>query len=465
MAVAAAGAPEEAIAVPPPNDARANAQPLGPPPAVVRGTTIEATLEQDETTCGQRNTVWYSFTTRQARDIILTLDAAGDLDAAIAVYERRRSRLNAVACEPTNAAGQATLDLELTAGGSYLVAVGAVTGSVDSDFTLRLVAPDRAERPPGRSLPGGGGSGTIDRLQNPDDAWSVPMTAGRTYRVNFVSRGAGCATIEVWAPGIRSFDGTALDGAACDAHLLVAPQRSGRHVLRIRARRGSRAAVGYRVQVGVAGPDDTAPGVLLDNDRSRRGSLDGGALDGVDLYRFRVRQRSALTVELGTSRAFAVRVLTGAGRTIARSGREAGAKSLSVLIRPGRYYVAVRAIDTAAGTYELRRLAKTITAARTLVDGRRYVKARAGTSFALAVRVSPDVSGRATFVIERFDPLAGWLFDASMKARVSGGVARVTFRPDRPGGWRVHGTFDGTRIASPSDGGLARFSVREAAPG
>jgi hypothetical protein len=64
-------------------------------------------------------------------------------------------------------------------------------------------------------------------------------------------------------------------------------------------------------------------------------------------------------------------------------------------------------------------------------------------------------------VVERFDPLDGWLFAARFRPQVSGGTAAVTWTPPALGRYRVAGTFDGTFRASPSDGGTASFSVVE----
>jgi hypothetical protein len=64
-------------------------------------------------------------------------------------------------------------------------------------------------------------------------------------------------------------------------------------------------------------------------------------------------------------------------------------------------------------------------------------------------------------LVERFDPLAGWLFDATFRPTARGGRAAVSFRPPTVGRWRVTGTFEGTRRASPSEGGTARVNVEE----
>jgi hypothetical protein len=63
--------------------------------------------------------------------------------------------------------------------------------------------------------------------------------------------------------------------------------------------------------------------------------------------------------------------------------------------------------------------------------------------------------------MERFDPLAGWLFHGTLRPAVRAGRAAVSFRPPRIGRWRVTGSFDGTRRAAPSEGGSARFRVEE----
>jgi hypothetical protein len=57
--------PAAAHAAPPPGDARVAPQDLGQLPAVVRSTTVEATVDEDEpgSTCGPiENSVWFSFT-------------------------------------------------------------------------------------------------------------------------------------------------------------------------------------------------------------------------------------------------------------------------------------------------------------------------------------------------------------------------------------------------------------------
>jgi hypothetical protein len=126
----------------------------------------------------------------------------------------------------------------------------------------------------------------------------------------------------------------------------------------------------------------------------------------------------------------------------------------------------VRARDGADGRYTLRRLARAITRARTLVNGERSTTVSPGRTVTLALDVDPDVDGgRATLVVQRFDPLAGWLFHARHRPVVRNGRAAVAFRPTGVGRWRVRGSYDGTRLAAPSGGGRARFVVDEASAG
>jgi len=463
--VLAALAPEAATAAPPSNDARTAPQQLGALPATVRGTTAEATTEPDEpfSSCGPaiKNSVWYAFTAGADRGVLAALDAAGDMDAVVDVYERQRSQITAVGCQPTNRRGQATVDFDATAGTDYLIRVAPLSNSVADAFTLRVVVPDEPARPPGQALAGNGVNAFVDRFANPDDAWAVRLRKGRTYRVNFVTSSPGCAQLSLFPAGTSSFSETPVRTMGCDAHTVYTPPESGRYTMLVRAPRASRARLNYRLRVGRAGDDDTAPGRLLANDDRRRGSLQGSELDALDLYRFEIERSSDLTVRLRTGAEIDVLLLTDGGRRLACGCGGAGDKEFERRVRPGGYFVAVRARNGADGSYALRRLARTITRSRTLVNGERSATIAAGGTAQLSLRVTPEVDGRATLLVERFDPLAGWLFDARFRPRVNGGLASVGFRPRSVGAWRVTGGFDGTRTASASAGGTARFRVEE----
>lgn len=448
-----------AYGAPPPNDARLAPQPVGALPATVRGTTVEATNEPDEPlsscTGPGKGSVWYTLSTRESRALLIALDAGGDMDATVDVFLRERSQISPVACEATNRRGEATLDLDTQAGGTYLIRVAPRANSVTAGFTMRVVEPDRPAAPPGPRLPDRGASARVDRFANPDDAWSVRLVAGRDYRFNFVGPGRGCARAALYGPGTSSFGAEAIRSLRCDAQTLYTPPRSGRYTIHVQAPRASRAQLPYRLRVGPAGRDDTAPGLVLANDRRVRGALHGRALDALDLYRFSVTERSEVRIRLRTGSDFRADLLSEGGRRLG-SGSE-----FTRRLSPGRYFVAVRANDGAGGRYVLSRLARTITNARMLAGGARSVTIPLGSTIPLGLAVTPAVSGRATLVVERFDPIAGWLFDARLRPAVIGGRASVGFRPPSGGRWRVHGEFDGSRRASPSDGGTASFRVTE----
>ncbi len=454
--------PSAAAAAPPSNDARAAAQDVASLPALVRGTTVEATLEEDEPfpSCAEiKGSVWYAFTATRAREVLLALDAAGDMDASVELFERSRSQLTSLTCALTNRRGEATLDVDATAGTSYLVRVAPLANSVADTFSLRIVLPDEPASPPGDSLPAGGTRGQVDRFANPDDAWAVRMQEGRTYRVNLVSEGSGCVNVDLYAPG--EFGAAAARRLHCDDHTVFTPPASGRYTLLVRAPRASRARHPYRLRAGLAERDDSAPGLLLPDDKRVGGALHGDELDALDLYRFTLARRSDLRLRLRTSRDFDLRLLTEGGRRIGCGCGQAGSKQIERRLRPGRYFVAVRARDGAHGGYALSRLARTITRSRMLADGSRRAHVAPGATVDLTLRVTPAVSGRTTITIERYDPLAGWLFVARHRPRVSGHGATVSFTPPSVGKWRVTGSFDGSRKASASQGGTARFTVVE----
>lgn len=448
-----------ALAAPPPNDARAGAQSVQLP-ASVRGTTVEATLEASElgSACNTtKNSVWYAFTADTGRSMIVALDAEGDLDATIDVYARERSQVNQVACKNTNRRGAATIEIDAKRGTSYYVRVGARTNSADDRFLLRVVTPDQPASFPGRRLPRKGAHATVDRFANPDDAWAVHLQRGTTYRLNFVSSGGRCATAELFAHE----DDSPVRRLRCDAHTVVAPSASGTYSVLVRAPRGSRDRLTYRVRVGRAGADDTAPGIRLANDVRNRGHLQGNQLDAIDLYRFTIARPSELRLTLGTGKDFDLRLMTDTGHQIACECGSSGSKEIDRRVRPGRYFAVVRANDGAAGKYALRRLARAITHARMLVDGGRSARVGPGQGVTLDLAVSPPVAGHAALLIERFDPLVGWLFHSSPRPAVIGGHGRMHFTPPSVGRWRIAGDYVGTRTAAPSSGGTVRVTVEE----
>ena len=121
---------------------------------------------------------------------------------------------------------------------------------------------------------------------------------------------------------MRTFD--------CDDYFLFTPGpgEGGRYSIQVRAPRNRRGALPYHVQVARAGEDDTAPGVVLANDKRVRGSLRGSGADVVDLYRFDVRRPSILDLRLRTGAAnpFNLQLVGAGGRRISCACGDSGAQ-------------------------------------------------------------------------------------------------------------------------------------------
>lgn len=464
-ALASLSLPGVAHAAPPPNDNRAAAQVIADVPATVRGTTVDATLEPDEpASCrgATKGSVFYSFRAGQAGDLVLTLDAGGDLDAVVDVYQRTRSQLTPVTCGLTDEEGDALLAFEVADRGDYLVRVAPLANSVAADFTLGLVRPDAPDRAPGAALPAGGVNRTLDAIINPDDTYAVSLRAGRTYRLNAVSSTEEAdVPVSLYPPGTRSFSGVrpvrTLRGTS---YLLFTPGpgEGGRYTLRARADRGVKGSQAYHLQVAPAQSDDTAPGRFLGNDRTVTGLLEGNKVDVVDLYRFSVSRRSDLTLALSGS-GFELSLVTDRGRSVSIGSPDEESGESSTRLSPGRYFIAVRATGGSFGRYRLRRLTRTITRTSVRIDGRASRAVRPGATVRLGTRVRPGVAGPVTLVVQRFDPLAGWQFAQRYRVQARRGAASVLFRPPAVGRWRVRATFEGTRRTSPSESGFARLLV------
>ena len=102
--------PAAASAAPPPNDARSAPAAVGALPATISGTTVESTLDLDEpiSACSAPNakgSVWYALSNADERDLLVALDAGGDMDATVEVFRRERSQVSSVGCTPTNRRG------------------------------------------------------------------------------------------------------------------------------------------------------------------------------------------------------------------------------------------------------------------------------------------------------------------------------------------------------------------------
>jgi hypothetical protein len=459
-------APAAASAAPPANDERTAPAVLGSLPAQVTGTTAEATRTASDpfSPCGQPGPqVWYRFTAPANGRVAVRLQADGDLDAVVDAYLSERSQTRPIACDRTDANGLGAVDFQVAKDKVYLVSVTQLPNSVAGTFTLTVVAPQPAPRPPGPALAPGGADGTLDRVGNIEDAYAITMRAGRTYRLRLSGRSEQDCRLSaaLYAPGAADFDGRPLKRLGCDesgyATYTPGPGEGGRHSVLVVAARGIRTLQRYHLEAAGAGPDDTAPGLFLANRTTLGGALNGARIDALDLYRFSVARRSDLTLNLATSdaNAFDLLVLNERGRRVNCTCGDSGNLELTRVIAPGRYFVAVRVRDRGIGTYRLRRSSRLLTRTTVGIDRR----ATLGTSARIGVRVRPAVSGPVTIVIQRFDPLDGWLFARRERVRASGGRATLSFAAPTVGRWRVQATFDGTIGAGSSASGFDELLV------
>jgi hypothetical protein len=397
--------------------------------------------------------VFYEFRASSSDRIVVRLRASGDLDATVDVFLRTRSQLTPVDCEATDRNGNAALDFVPQKGESYLVRVGQRANSAPGDFRLEVFAPEPPPRGPGASLPSGGARGVLDSLQHTRDAYAFTMHAGTPYRLNLAA--SACVTLHVYPPGTRDFDrASPVRSASCDGYLLFTPGagEGGRYSLVAQAQPRHDGEQHYHLQAAPAGADDISPGLPLANLTDVHGSLQGNRIDTVDLYRFSVSRRSALDLSLSYdgSGTATVSLLDDRGHT-----RGSDESDLSRQLSPGRYFVAVRTRDGGSGRYVVRRESRTITHTSVTIDGKGSAQSAPGQTVRIAATVSPGAAGPVTFTIERFDPLAGWLFSRQVRATASGGSAAIAFTPPAEGRWRAKAAFQGTRIAAPSASGFA----------
>jgi hypothetical protein len=450
-----AAAPAQADA--PSNDARDNAAKIGPLPALVVGKTAGSTRQDGEPASPCANiagSVWYRLDARSNRRVVVRMQAAGDLDATIDVFERFRSQQTFLTCDVGDTQGRAAASFPAQKGHSYLVRVGRRRGSARGPFSLR-VRTVRGPRLPGPSLPVTGVGGSLDRVARTAQPWSVWMTPGVRYRVNVVHHGAGCLRTSLYRPH------TSPDGAAgatkvigCDGYALFTPRagQGGRYSVLVRAADQVRGPQRYHLQVAPAEADDSAPGVFVRNYARVPGELDGRGVDAVDLYRFDVVKRSVLFLHLQAqaTRRFDLVLLDAWGNRLRCACDGTGGASLHRGLHPGRFFVAVRARDGSSGSYRLLRASRTITKTLLRVADAGHADVAPAAATAFTVTTEPAVSGPVTISISQFDPLDGWQFVRALHTRAVDGRATVRFAPPTVGRWRANATYDGTQSSAPS---------------
>jgi hypothetical protein len=372
----------------------------------------------------------------------------------LSVFERVRSQLRLVDCAVTDRKGTAALSFDGEKGASYLIMVAQLASSVPGTFAVSAYAPEPPAVPPGSPLPRRGARATVDVLVDRDDAYAVEMRAGTTYRIALSTSDDRCLGLAIFKPKTRSFAAVPpVRTFDCGGYTTFTPGPDGGGVYSLVVRAaGERGAVTYRLRVAKAGPDDVGPGLPLGNGVTRYGSLSG--IDAVDLYRFDVKRSSDVDVRVSSRSGFAATLLAEHGRRLATVGSE----RLRIRLRPGRYFVALRA-GRGAGRYAVRVLAREITATTVVASSRAL---SLGSTLVVSGHVAPSSAdgGRVRIEVDYLDPLAGWVFNRLFVGRVAGGGAAVRWTPPKLGRWRIKAVFLGNGAASPSESRYAIVDVR-----
>jgi hypothetical protein len=461
-------APPVVSAKPPSNDNHDSARLVTKLPTTFTGTTVGATLEPNEihSDCAPQptnNSVWYSVTTPVAQRLAVSLAAGGKLDASLDVYLQQRSQLEPVACDVTDTHGAAAVRLNTTAGATYVIRVAKLLDSDPGAFTINVYEPQPPATAPGKPLPARGVSAAVDRIQNVSQAWAVTLTSGTTYRVNLNSSAQdACVSYALFAPGAQNFDSDQpVLARNCGGYRLFTPTASGRYSILVTPDDDFSGVQPYHLEVGVAPSTATAPGVLLENYARIRGRLNDSGVDAVELFRFNVSSRSNLELDLqaGDSAQFDLALLNDSGQRISCACGDSGSQQVERQLGPGRYFAVVTAQSGSAGRFTLVRESRSITKTSISIAGQTHANEPPGASVPISVSVSPGASGPVTITVERFDPVAKWLFFHTYKVNASGGSASVSFLPPAVGRWRAEASYAGSRTQSPSASGFATLLV------
>ena len=478
LVLGAVALPASAAVAAPPNDDRAAAQVIPTLPVTVAGSTIDATSGPGSPDAAPD--VWYRYTAATGGRLSLTLAAGGDLEGSVQAYALRRSTLVELGAEETDEDGAASITFAVTAGQVVLVRVAQAPISASAPFTLRFSAAAQPVRPPGTALTPAGATVTLERVLRPAAAFNVTLRAGRTYRVATSGLAVAPAAapsdeddddeaeddapacgsrLELYRPGTTDFDDTSPAlSLGCGDYELFTPGRgeSGRWLLRASVPSSVRGAQRLHLQLAGAGTDDTAPGRYLDNHSAVGGTLQGTRINRVDLYRFQLRSRSALSLVLARGAdELGLTLRTDTGQTVESGGDGAIRRDLA----PGRYFVSVEAPAGVDARYVLRRASRTITRSSVAISGVTRARGRLGQALTVSVRTRPAVSGLVRLTFSRFDPIAGWQYLATRDVRSAAGRATTAFRAPALGRFRVRAEYLGTRDAAPSATGFASVLV------
>ena len=133
--------PGTALAAPPANDNRADAEAIPTFPHTLSATTAEATVERLDpqvSRCGSvASTVWYRIDTAPDGLIGVTIKGGAGVAPVLRIYRRGGSAIQEVDCASAGPGGTASATLDPVRGSNYLVLVGRRPTSADGSFDLR----------------------------------------------------------------------------------------------------------------------------------------------------------------------------------------------------------------------------------------------------------------------------------------------------------------------------------------
>jgi hypothetical protein len=133
--------PGTALAAPPVNDNRADAEAIPAFPHTLGATTAEATVERLDpqvSRCGRvESTLWYRIDTAPDGLIAVTVKGAAAVAPVLRIYRRGSSAIQEVDCASAGPGGSASASLEAVRGSSYFVLVGRRPSTPDGAFELR----------------------------------------------------------------------------------------------------------------------------------------------------------------------------------------------------------------------------------------------------------------------------------------------------------------------------------------
>lgn len=450
-----------------------SAKPFGAVPGTVTGVADTSSLEEGAPVPGcasMKGVDWYTVSARHRGPMLARLVAGDKLDAILAVYRITKSDRFTVRCESANRAGRSQVVWYAYKTGSYLIGVGRVAGSAADTYRLTVEAAELPPEPPGDSLDARANTPTVDPVLDSADAWAVPMERGTTYRLNLTTPWrTGCIGYEIYRPGVWSFaSATVVFEQECGGYALFTPgiDGGGTYSVVVRARGGGPGKHEYRLAVAAAVEDDTAPGVKLANGEYVSGSLDGGSIDALDLYRFGVpRENQLTTIELTQKPnvGFDLLVLNETGAKVASllSGR--GRQTLRLHVGSGRYYTAIRARGAGSGEYGLQVRVRDVTTTAIDVAGAKFVEASAAQTVPLNVHVTAaSHGGHVIAEIDHYDPLVGWHFASSLNGEIdANGDYVAQWTPASVGHWRARARFVANPYSSFSQSGYVRIHVIE----